>query len=73
VGDPYVIARELCGGQDYFLSYASAMELHRMVNRKRSFLNVSRYSAAPYFARHFVVRSLSESALIYTPPTTLRA
>ena len=22
VGDPYVIARELCGGHDYFLSYA---------------------------------------------------
>jgi predicted transcriptional regulator of viral defense system len=41
VGDPYVIARELCGGQDYFLSYASAMELHRMVTQPQLTLYVS--------------------------------
>jgi hypothetical protein len=31
VGDPYVIARVMCEGGSYFLSHASAMELHRMV------------------------------------------
>src|ERR1035437_310381 len=41
VGDPYVIARDLCGGQDYFLSYASAMELHRMVTQPQLTLYVS--------------------------------
>jgi predicted transcriptional regulator of viral defense system len=41
VGDPYIIARELCGGQDYFLSYASAMELHRMVTQPQLTLYVS--------------------------------
>ena len=41
VGDPYVIARELCGGQDYFLSYASAMELHRMVTQPQLTLYIS--------------------------------
>jgi predicted transcriptional regulator of viral defense system len=41
VGDPYVIARELCEGQDYFLSYASAMELHRMVTQPQLTLYVS--------------------------------
>jgi len=30
-------------------------------------------SPSTYFARHFAVSSLSESALINTPPTTLRA
>jgi predicted transcriptional regulator of viral defense system len=33
VGDPYVIAREMCEGRPYFLSHASAMELHRMVTQ----------------------------------------
>jgi len=33
VGDPYVIAKELCRGHDYFLSHASAMELHRIVTQ----------------------------------------
>ena len=41
VGDPYLIARELCGAQDYFLSYASAMELHRMVTQPQLTLYVS--------------------------------
>ena len=32
-GNPYVIARELAAGADYYISHASAMELHRMVTQ----------------------------------------
>jgi predicted transcriptional regulator of viral defense system len=41
VGDPYILARELCGGKDYFLSHASAMELHRMVTQPQLTIYVS--------------------------------
>jgi predicted transcriptional regulator of viral defense system len=41
VGDPYVIAREMCGGRPYFLSHASAMELHRMVTQPQLTIYVS--------------------------------
>ena len=41
VGDPYVIAKELCSGHDYFLSHASAMELHRMVTQPQFSIYVS--------------------------------
>ncbi len=33
LGNPYVVARELVGARDYYLSHASAMELHRMVTQ----------------------------------------
>ena len=32
-GNPYIIARELTAGADYYLSHASAMELHQMVTQ----------------------------------------
>lgn len=41
IGDPYVIAKELCGGHDYFLSHASAMELQRMVTQPQLTIYVS--------------------------------
>jgi predicted transcriptional regulator of viral defense system len=41
IGDPYVIAKELCGGKDYFLSHASAMELHRIVTQPQFTIYVS--------------------------------
>ncbi len=41
VGDPYVIAREMCAGRRYFLSHASAMELHRMVTQPQFTIYVS--------------------------------
>ena len=41
VGDPYVIAREMCEGRPYFLSHASAMELHRMVTQPQFTVYVS--------------------------------
>jgi len=41
VGDPYVIAREMCEGHPYFLSHASAMELHRMVTQPQFTIYVS--------------------------------
>lgn len=41
VGDPYVIAREMCAGRTYFLSHASAMELHRMVTQPQFTIYVS--------------------------------
>jgi predicted transcriptional regulator of viral defense system len=41
VGDPYVIAREMCEGRSYFLSHATAMELHRMVTQPQFTIYVS--------------------------------
>lgn len=41
VGDPYLIAREMCEGRPYFLSHASAMELHRMVTQPQLTIYVS--------------------------------
>jgi predicted transcriptional regulator of viral defense system len=33
LGSPYVVARELVGGTDYYVSHASAMDLHQMVTQ----------------------------------------
>jgi len=32
-GNPYIVARQLAAGAEYFISHASAMELHRMVTQ----------------------------------------
>src|SRR5579862_8667335 len=34
-GNPYIIARQLVAGAEYFISHASAMELHEMVTQPR--------------------------------------
>ena len=47
VGDPYVIAREMCEGRPYFLSHASAMELHRMVTQPQFTIYVSSTMRTP--------------------------
>ena len=47
VGDPYVIAREMCVGRSYFLSHASAMELHRMVTQPQFTIYVSSTRRTP--------------------------
>jgi predicted transcriptional regulator of viral defense system len=41
VGDPYLIAKELSAGHRYFVSHASAMELHRMVTQPQLTIYVS--------------------------------
>jgi len=33
LGDPYVVASEIVGGSDYFISHASAMDIHQMVTQ----------------------------------------
>lgn len=33
LGNPYVVAREITGGEKYFISHASAMDLHGMVTQ----------------------------------------
>lgn len=33
LGNPYVVAREMAGGEDYYISHASAMDLHGMVTQ----------------------------------------
>jgi predicted transcriptional regulator of viral defense system len=33
LGNPYVVAAELAGGRDYFISHASAMDIHQMVTQ----------------------------------------
>src|SRR5262245_21063276 len=32
-GHPYIVARALAGGRDYYLSHASAMDAHQMVTQ----------------------------------------
>jgi len=41
VGDPYVIAREMVGSRPYFISHASAMEIHRMVTQPQFNIYIS--------------------------------
>lgn len=33
LGNPYVVARELLGGREYYISHASAMDIHRMTTQ----------------------------------------
>jgi predicted transcriptional regulator of viral defense system len=33
LGNPYIVARELAGGRDYYLSHASAMDVHGMLTQ----------------------------------------
>ena len=33
LGSPYVVARELVGSADYYISHASAMDIHQMVTQ----------------------------------------
>ena len=47
VGDPYVIAREMCAGRSYFLSHSTAMELHRMVTQPQFTIYVSSMLRTP--------------------------
>jgi predicted transcriptional regulator of viral defense system len=44
LGNPYVLARELAGGQKYYISHASAMDIHQMVTQPqlKIFVSVAR-------------------------------
>jgi len=33
LGDPYIVAAEIAGGPDYYISHASAMDIHQMVTQ----------------------------------------
>lgn len=33
LGNPYIVAREIVGGPDYYISHASAMDIHQMVTQ----------------------------------------
>ena len=59
VENPYLIARELVGRQDYFISHGSAFELHRMVTQPQLKITVStikrvRPQTVGGYAYHFV-------------------
>lgn len=52
LGNPYVAARELAGTPDYYISHASAMEIHQMVTQPQLVVFVT----TPKFLRpHFVL------------------
>ncbi len=51
IGSPYVVARELVGGADYFVSHASAMDLHQMVTQPQLVV----YTTTPQAIRPRVV------------------
>jgi predicted transcriptional regulator of viral defense system len=44
MGNPYVVARELAGRQEYYISHASAMDIHQMVTQPqlKIFVSVAR-------------------------------
>ncbi|MFH1725381.1 MAG: transcriptional regulator [Elusimicrobiota bacterium] len=41
LGNPYVVARELMRGRDYYVSHASAMDIHRMTTQPQLVVYVS--------------------------------
>ncbi|NOY27784.1 MAG: transcriptional regulator [Oligoflexia bacterium] len=41
LGNPFVVARELAGDPDYYISHASAMELHQMVTQPQFVVTVT--------------------------------
>jgi predicted transcriptional regulator of viral defense system len=41
LGNPYLVARALAGGRDYYLSHVSAMDLHRMVTQPQLVVHVT--------------------------------
>ena len=41
MGDPFLVARALVGGKDYYLSHATAMEIHQMVTQPQLVVYVS--------------------------------
>jgi predicted transcriptional regulator of viral defense system len=47
LGNPYVVARELAGTPDYYISHASAMEIHRMVTQPQLVV----FATTPKFLR----------------------
>jgi predicted transcriptional regulator of viral defense system len=49
LGNPYVVARELAGGKPYYLSHASAMDIHGMVTQPQLVVYVT--SPAPMRGR----------------------
>jgi predicted transcriptional regulator of viral defense system len=51
-GNPYLIARYLVDGAPYFLSYGSAMELHRMVTQPQFVIFVSSTKRIPKQTLH---------------------
>ncbi len=51
LGNPLIVARELAGGSDYFVSHASAMEIHRMVTQPQLVI----YASTPRAIRPRVV------------------
>ena len=55
-GNPYIVARELSAGVDYYISNASAMELHRMVTQPQFVIFTSttkRLRIGPSMVRSF--------------------
>ncbi len=51
MGNPYVVAREMAGGSDYYISHASAMELHGMVTQPQLVI----FTSTPRFIRSHVL------------------
>jgi predicted transcriptional regulator of viral defense system len=47
LGNPYVVARELAGTSDYYISHSSAMEIHRMVTQPQFVV----FATTPKFLR----------------------
>ena len=51
LGNPFVVARELYGTPDYYISHASAMEIHQMVTQPQLVV----YTTTPKFLRSRIV------------------
>lgn len=51
LGSPFLVARELAGGSDYYISHASAMDLHQMVTQPQ----LAVYATSPKAIRPRIV------------------
>lgn len=47
MGNPYVVARELAGARNYYLSHSSAMDIHQMVTQPRLVVYVTTLRQLP--------------------------
>ncbi len=45
LGNPYIVAREIVGGRDYYISHASAMDIHRMVTQPQLVVYTTTFQA----------------------------
>jgi len=63
LGNPYVVARELAGGNHYYLSHASAMDIHSMVTQPQLVV----YVTSPHPIRNRIILGMQFRFIVCKP------